>query len=188
MNELKLLDILKQQGLGPRVGTRPEGQRVKPQIDAALRATHEKDVLLLDCAGMEVVSHSFADEVIALPLSRLIAGEYGEKYLVVRIERDDICEDLGGALRKRNLALLRLRKNGRKHWEVLGALSTELRQTLELIAQEGPVSTGELAQRLGLKLQACSNRVVELGRLHLIRRERVEGERGLKHENALAMA
>ncbi len=188
MNDLKLLDILKKHALGARVGTRPEGQRVRPDIDAALRATREKDALLIDFDGMEVVSHSFADEVIAIPLSRLIAGEYGEKYLVVRIDRDDICEDLGSALRKRSLALLRLRRNGRKHWDVLGALSEELRETLELIAREGPASTGELAQRLELKLQACSNRVVELGRLRLIRRERVEGERGLKHENALAMA
>ena len=188
MQELKLLDSLKKHHLGPRVGTRSEGQRVKAEIDAALRRTRETDVLLVDFSGVEVMSHSFADEVIAIPLSRLVAGEYGEKYIVARIERDDICEDVAAALRKRGLSMLRIRGATSRNCQPLGAISVELKGTLDVIAKHGPVSTGDLAKRLGLKLQACSNRVVELGRQRLIRRDRVEGERGLKHKNALAVA
>lgn len=188
MREVKLLDILKKHGLSPRVGLRQEGQRVRPDIEAELRATPEKEVLLLDFTGVEVMSHSFADEIIAIPLSRLVAGEHGEKYLVVRIGRDEVCDDLDGALRKRGLTLLRLHGADRNNWSVLGSLSQELQETLRRIGDEGPISTGSLAERLGLKLQACSNRVVELGRQKLIRRGRVEGERGVKHENRLAVA
>lgn len=188
MQEIRLLDILRKHDLGSRVGLREEGQRVKADIEAAIRAMKEKDVLLIDFTGVEVLSHSFADEIIALPLSRLVAREHGEKYLVIRIDKDELCEDLEGALRKRDLALLRLRGSGRRAWTVLGALSDELRETLKVIGDEGPIATGSLAERMGLKLQACSNRVVELGKQHLIRRSRVEGERGVKNENALAIA
>jgi DNA-binding MarR family transcriptional regulator len=94
---------------------------------------------------------------------------------------------LNGALKKRGLALLRLRGKDPKNWSVLGDLSKELADTLKVIGNEGSIPTGSLAEKMGLKIQACSNRVVELGRLHLIRRSRVEGERGVKHENALAI-
>lgn len=187
MYEIKLIDVLKKYNLGSRVGLREEGQRVRPDIEAAIRAVKEKETLLIDFTGIEVMCHSFADEIIAIPLSRLIAGEYGEKRLVVRIDKDELCADLEAALNKRGLVLLRLRGNGHRNWSVLGNLSDELKNTLKVIGEEGPITTGSLADRMDLKLPACSNRVVELGKQRLICRVRVEGERGVKHENALAL-
>jgi|GEM_PF-4833272 len=186
MPEIKFIDILRKHKLGARVGLRTEGHQVAPDIEDALRRIQEMETLIIDFADIEVMSHSFADETIAIPLSRLVAGEHGEKYLAVRIDKDELCVDLENALNKRGLVLLRLRGAGNRHWSILGTLSDELRKTAELIGNLRAVSAGDLAPRLGISLQACSNRVVELGKKRLIQRIRVEGERGVKYENVLA--
>jgi hypothetical protein len=185
LKRLKLIELLEKHKLGSRVGVREEGKMVAPDIETELQNLPERELLLLDFKGIEVFSHSFADEVIARSLSRLVSQEYGDKFFAVEIHQNELCEDLNGALVKRSLAMIRFVDAGLKRWEVLGSLGDELKETLHVIAEEGKASTGELAdKKKDVSLQAWSNRVMELSRLRLVRRDRITGERGVKYENS----
>ena len=182
MKKINLLNLFVKHGLGPRVGIRSEGERVAVDVMEELKKIPEKELLIADFKGVEVFSHSFADEVIARPLLRLVNQEYGDKYFAVLMANDELRVDLDEALKRRDIAIIRFRDEELKTWEVLGVTNNQ--DTLKIISDHGPISTGEVAEKMGNQsIQACSNRVVELGRLRLIRRERIVGERGVKFEN-----
>ena len=65
MKEINLIEILRKHGLGSRDGLRDEGKLVKPDIQAAIQGIPEMETLLINFEGVEVLAHSFADEIIA---------------------------------------------------------------------------------------------------------------------------
>lgn len=160
---------------GEIVGTREQGSKVRPEILHQLREIPEGETLILDFDGVQVFSGSFADEVVALPYQRLVNGEYGDRYIVIRSKEREVLEDLEAKLEKRELAILVIR-NG--EWEVIGPLAEHLNETLRVIVSRGEISTPELAEVLDISLTNCNNRVVVLERLRLIERKRMNNPQG----------
>lgn len=155
---------------GPRIGTRLEGETARAALLLALTALGEPGRLLVALDGVEVLSGSFADEAIALPCGRLAAGEYGNRFLVVRAPDLELVDDLSHKLEQHHLAMLCLIDNG---WEVLGLLPPPIRETLALVIERHDVTAKELAQALGIKHNACLHRVGRLSALRLVGRQSV---------------
>ncbi len=64
-------------------------------------------VLVVDLAGLDVLSGSFADEALAETVARLAAGALPGRYLLVRSPSDELLEDLESKLKGRRLAAAR---------------------------------------------------------------------------------
>jgi hypothetical protein len=61
--------------------TRETGREVRSLIGRELGDSPAGSLLTLDFAGVGIIDFSCADECLAKVVTRLIAGEYGEKYL-----------------------------------------------------------------------------------------------------------
>lgn len=136
-------------------------------------------LVVLDLTGVELVNSSFSDEVLALPLQRICNGEYGERYLVVLTPTAEVIQDAQLPLEKRDLTVMVFigQELGRE-WHLMGTQKSYFDETLREIIRAGSLATGELAKVLDISLQNCSNRLTELGKRHLVQREREFGVRG----------
>ena len=155
---------------GTRLGTRLEGKAARERLLAALDGLPQPGRLMVLLDGVEVLSGSFADEAIAIPYSRLAAGEYGDRYLVLRAASAEIADDLSHKLDRRRLAALCSTDDG---WRVVGQLPSMIQETLALVIERGETTARELADALGIRHNACLHRVSRLTQLRLIRREAV---------------
>lgn len=174
---------------GTRLGTRLEGQTARESLLRALLAVREPGFLLVSLAGLDVLSGSFADEIIAIPYARICAGEYGDRSLVIASPSSEITDDLAHKLDRRGLAMMLVASSsvhtwplpgsdpGDPAWTVVGPLPTPMRETLDRIVAVGRTSARELADDLSIQHNTCLHRVNRLAELRLIYR-RVIGVAG----------
>ncbi|MBN1859428.1 hypothetical protein JW848_09515 [Candidatus Bipolaricaulota bacterium] len=167
---------------GTRLGTRLEGRTAREALLRALRAVREPGFLLVSLAGLDVLSGSFSDEIIAIPYARICAGEYGNRSMVIDSPNIEIADDLAHKLERRGLAMIILTSasmhtqslpGSDREWTVLGPLAAPMRETLNRIVALGRTSAGQLAVDLGIQHNTCLHRVNRLAALRLIHRRRV---------------
>ena len=152
---------------GVRLGTRAEGESAQRALAASLRALPPDGQLLVSLEGLEVLSTSFADEVIGRTYDGLVRGIYGDRTMVLRSSSDDLADAVDVKLDRRKLAMLCLFDGG---WRLLGAQTEAMRETLEVIVSAGVTTTRVIAETLDIALNASVNRVALLDRLRLVRR------------------
>lgn len=169
--------LVQDAGFPPRVGTRIEGAFIQPLVVQQLRATSEP-LVVMDVLGLEMVTSSFADEVIAKTLQNVCNGEFGDRYLAVVTPSKEAIEDLSRGLNERKLSVLVFEGSLEGPWWVQGIDKAYFRETLEVVMKNGRLETGAVTRLLGLNPQACSNRLAELARRRLIRRVRDYGAKG----------
>ena len=63
--------------------TRPSGQAIRERIERDIEKEPEGAVIALDFSKIGVIDYSCADEIVAKLVSRLLSGEYGDKYLLL---------------------------------------------------------------------------------------------------------
>jgi len=165
---------------GTRLGTRLEGGTAREPLLRALQAVPEPGFLLVSLVGLDVLSGSFADEIIAIPYARICAGEYGDRSIVIASPNPEITDDLAHKLERRGLAMIvvadepPLPEAGPDHaWTVLGPLAPPMHETLERIIAVGRTSARQLADDLGIQHNTCLHRVNRLAALRLIYRQRI---------------
>lgn len=157
--------------------TRETGQTVRSFIARELEALAAGDLMTLDFSGVGIIDFSCADECLAKLLTRLIAGEYGEKYLRLSGLGESQRENIHVALERKRLAALLVRPDG--SWDCLGTITPHLRETLNLLVARRRLSAREMVGLLDLELTASSTRLGSLHRLRLVRRrERTIGDGG----------
>jgi hypothetical protein len=177
LTPVRVSTLLDRHGLPRRVGTRSEGQRVRPDMLEAVGAAPR--LVVVDLHGVELLNSSFADEIVALPLQRVCSGEFGDRYLVVVTPSLEVIQDVQLPLEKRNLTLMVFEGElAANRWSLLGISKSYFVETLTAIMRLGNASTGDLAKVLDISLQNCSNRLTELSSRRLIQREREFGVRG----------
>ncbi len=155
---------------GARVGTRLEGKAAREGLLEALLSLPEPGRLVVSLDGVEVLSGSFADELIALPYARLTTGEFGDRYMILRAPTLALAEDLSHKLDRRRLAMLCFTKTS---WSVLGLLPPPMQETLDLVIERKEATAGDLAEALQIRHNTCLHRVGRLAELRLIRRQEV---------------
>lgn len=157
--------------------TRETGKIVRSLIAREIGALAPGDVMTLDFSGVGIIDFSCADECLAKLVTRLIAGEYGDKYLRLAGLGPSQRENIHVALERKRLPALLVQPDG--SWGCLGTVTPHLRETLQLIVTRQRVSARELTGLLDLELTAASTRLGSLHRLRLVsRRERPIGEGG----------
>jgi len=161
---------------GEMVGTREEGREAQKEIIQAIEGVPEGEGLILSLNGIKVFSGSFADEAVVTPYQRLIGGEYGEKYMLLECDNKEVMGDIEAKLERRKLAILVLR--GESGWYVVGALKKYLKETLGEVIKNKEVTANDLAEKLGISLTNCNNRLSTLYKMGLIKRERVNNPVG----------
>jgi hypothetical protein len=157
--------------------TRDTGRRVRAEAARIVASLEEGGLLTLDFDGVGIIDYSCADEFLAKLLTRLIAGEYGEKYVCLSNLNASQEENIAVALEKKRLSALLA--NPDSTWKCLGILKPYLRQTLDLVMDRETVSARELCTLLSLALNTSSTRLINLHRQRLvIRHERFIAEGG----------
>lgn len=157
--------------------TRETGKVIREKIERELEAEEERAIIALDFSDAGVIDFSCADEVVAKLISRLLSGEYGDKYLFLQGLNSNHRENLQVALERKKLAAL-VAKDDRS-WETLGLLLPYLEETLKVVMENGKITARELSQRLSIELNTSGTRLLNLHRLRLCTRiEEPQVEKG----------
>lgn len=166
---------------GKLMFTREFGRTVRGALVEALTGLPKGGVLYIDTRGVEIMDYSFADEAIGTLISRVAGGEYGERHLVLVEGERDLLENIEASLRQRNLAMIRIAAPGGEPI-IIGTLEDHLLETLEAVRKAGPITTADLAARLGLAHTACNNRATNLAQRGLIARRKEAGGKRYVYE------
>jgi hypothetical protein len=142
--------------------------------------TADWEIVTLDFSGVGVIDYSCADEFLAKLITRLIAGEYGEKYLCLANLNPAQRENVEVALERKRLPVIVL--NPDDTWQCLGTIKPYLSQTLDLVMAREKISARELSGLLHLELNTSSTRLINLHRQRLVtRQERFISEGGREY-------
>jgi Winged helix-turn-helix DNA-binding len=156
---------------GKLMVTRGTGRRVREALAEALEELPSGGVLYVDTRGVELMDYSFADEALGILVSRVAAGEYGDRRVVLVEEDRELLENIEASLRQRGLAMVRVDEPGAAP-RIVGEVSEHLVETLQAIQDAGSITNADLAARLGLNHTACNNRATNLLKLGLIHRRK----------------
>jgi len=149
------------------------------RLEKEIATSAEHSTIALDFTGVGVIDYSCADEVIAKLVSRLLANEYGDRYILLKNLSTTQRENIQVALERKNLAALEEDHSG---WRIIGMINNYLQKTLEIVMEKGSMSSSELAEILKLELNNVSTRLINLHKIRLLKRiSEVNGQRGKSH-------
>jgi hypothetical protein len=156
---------------GKLMVTRGTGRKVREALAESLAGLPSGGVLYVDTRGVDLMDYSFADEALGILVSRVAAGEYGERHVVLVEEDREMLENIEASLRQRNLAMIRVDEPGAAP-RIVGEVPEHLVETLQAIQEVGSITNADLAAKLGLNHTACNNRATRLHKLGLIHRQK----------------
>lgn len=156
---------------GKLMVTRGTGRRVREVLVEALEDLPAGGVLYVDTRGVELMDYSFADEALGILASRVAAGEYGDRRVVLVEEDRELLENVEASLRQRGLAMVRVGEPGGAPG-IVGEVPDHLVETLHAIHVAGSITNADLAAKLGLNHTAMNNRATRLFKLGLIHRRK----------------
>lgn len=161
----------------PFLATRERGRRVREDVEDELGRIEAGHTLALDFSGVEGVTVSFGDELLAKLVIDRATGRFLDRGLVVEGANEDVRETLETVLARRKVAALNIDADGRP--EILGG-PRWLPETLEAALDLRSFSAVALAERLDLTPQAANNRLAGLIATGGVVREQVVPEGGGK--------
>jgi hypothetical protein len=161
--------------------TRERGEHAYQVFLQHMREISDGYALLLRFPANQLLDSSFADETIVRLGEALMEGTFGERGLLIAGLTDDSLHNLEATIRYRGakLALIAITDTG--GWRLIGKLEPSLRETLELIVQQGTMTAPELARHLNLAINTASTRLKRLHALHLVWREYAVSQKGLEY-------
>jgi len=165
----------------PDLLTRDLGRRAFSCFERELRQTPECQTLILDGKDIILFDSSFFDEAILNLFVKIVAGEYGNRFLLLCNISNDSLVNVEGAIKRRNLKNAIPIKNHAK-WHFVGTLEPNLEETARLIVRRGQLTARELADHLKIGINNASNRLRRLHELRLAKREELSSESGLYHQ------
>lgn len=156
--------------------TRPSGQSIRERIEKDILREREGEIVALDFSRIGIIDYSCADEVAAKMISRLLAGEYGERYIILTGLNENQKENIEVALERKGLAVIaELRRSevgGRKQETggLIGNLNNYLQETLNFISKRGKITANDLSAALNLPANTSGTRLLNLHKKRLVRR------------------
>lgn len=103
------LGLLAREVLGNEVAhlvTRASGEAVRGKVEGYIAGLPGQAVLVVDFSAVGIMDFSCGDELVAKLVSRLIAGEYGDRYLVLGNVSAEHRENIQVALERKELAVM----------------------------------------------------------------------------------
>ena len=148
--------------------TRPSGQVIRERIERDIAGEGDGVVITLDFSKIGVIDYSCADEIVAKLISRLLSGEYGEKYITLTGLTENQRENIEVALERKDLAVMAEMQGGKKI--LLGSLNNYLKETLNLILKKGKINAKELSESMKLEANTSGTRLLNLYKKRLVKR------------------
>ncbi len=148
--------------------TRQTGQIIRDRIERDIAKESDRMVIAIDFSEIGVIDYSCSDEIIAKLMSRLLSGEYGDKYIMLTALNENQKENIEVALERKDLAVIaEMRENGKI---LVGRLNNYLVETLDLIFQKGSITASELSDALKLPANTSGTRLLNLHKKRLAKR------------------
>ncbi len=181
MDEMVKYDLSKllkdELGNGSRdLVTRPSGQAIRERIERDLEKEPEGAVIGLDFSKIGVIDYSCADEIVAKLVSRLLAGEYGDKFMMLAGLNENQKENIEVAVERKDLAVTAEMTDGRRL--VLGSLNNYLKDTLEFVVQKKKATSKDLSDAKKIEANTSGTRLLNLYKKRLVRRVEETGRDG----------
>lgn len=148
--------------------TRPSGQVIRERIERDIINEKDGDVIALDFSKVGIIDYSCADEVVAKLISRLLSGEYSDKYIVLAGLNENQKENIEVALERKELAVMAGMRNGKK--VLIGSLNNYLKETLNFILKKGKITAKELSDAMKLEMNTSGTRLLNLYKKRLVKR------------------
>jgi predicted HTH transcriptional regulator len=101
-------------------------------------------------------------------MSRLLSGEYGDKYIVLTGLNENQKENIEVALERKDLAVMAQMRDGSR--VLIGSLNSYLQKTLDLIIKKGKLTAGELSDVFKLPANTSGTRLLNLHKKRLVKR------------------
>lgn len=146
---------------------RQTGKIIRDQIEINIKKEKNGAIIALDFSNVGIIDYSCADEIVAKLISRLLSGEYGNKYIILTGLNENQKENIEVALERKRLAVM-AEVNGKKL--LIGELNNYLRQTLDFILKKGLVTAKELSEALGIEMNTSGTRLLNLHKKRLVKR------------------
>ncbi len=148
--------------------TRPSGQEIRERIERDIENVPEGAVVSLDFSKIGIIDYSCADEIVAKLVSRLLAGEYGDKYLMLAGLNENQKENIEVAIERKDLAVIaEMRDDSRV---VLGNLNNYLKDTLDFIVKKKRATSKELSEARKVEANTSGMRLLNLHKKRLVKR------------------
>ena len=148
--------------------TRPSGQVIRERIERDIAQEEDGIVIALDFSKIGIIDYSCADEIVAKLISRLLSGEYGDKYITLIGINENQKENIEVALERKDLAVMAAMREGSKI--LLGSLNNYLKETLNLILKKGRITAKELSESMKLEANTSGTRLLNLYKKRLVKR------------------
>jgi len=148
--------------------TRSSGQVVRERIERDIEKEEDITVIALDFSRIGIIDYSCADEITAKLISRLLGGEYGDRYLILKGINDNQKENIEVALERKALAAMAEMRDGTK--VLIGSLNNYLRETLEFVVENGRITAKDLSGALQLEANTSGTRLLNLHKKRLVKR------------------
>lgn len=149
--------------------TRQSGQVIRERIEKDIAKEEDGAVIALDFSKIGVIDYSCADEIVAKLISRLISGEYGNRYITLTGLNENQKENIEVALERKDLSVMAEMKDGRNI--LIGSLNNYLKETLNFILKRGKIVANELSDALKLPANTSGTRLLNLHKKRLVKRE-----------------
>ena len=155
--------------------TRQSGQVIRERIERDIAQEEDGEIISLDFSKIGIIDYSCADEIVAKLISRLLSGEYGDRYIVLAGLNENQKENIEVALEKKDLAVIAEMRNGKKI--LLGSLNNYLKETLNLILKKRKITAKELSECMKLEANTSGTRLLNLHKKRLVKRidETIDG-------------
>jgi hypothetical protein len=148
--------------------TRPSGQVIRERIERDMEKEEERTVVALDFSEIGIIDYSCADEIVTKLISRLLSGEYGEKYILLTGLNDNQRENIEVALERKDLAIMAEMRDGKRL--LLGNLNNYLRETLEAIVKKDKITAKDLSEIVKIGANTSGTRLLNLHKKRLVKR------------------
>ncbi len=170
MITLSLYKLLKEelQNGSADLVTRQSGQIIRNRIEKEIENAKDGEIVVLDFSNTGIIDYSCSDEIIAKLVSRLLSGEYGDKYIILLGLNENHKENIEVALERKELAVM-AQMNDSKIL-LLGSLNKYLAETLSLILKKGTITSKELSETMNLEANTSGMRLLNLHKKRLVQR------------------
>lgn len=148
--------------------TRQSGQAIRERIEKDITEEKGGEIIALDFAKIGIIDYSCADEIVAKLISRLLSGEYGDKYIVLTGLNENQKENIEVALERKDLAVMAQMRNSEK--TLLGSLNNYLKETLHFILKRNKITAKELSDTMKLEANTSGTRLLNLHKKRLVKR------------------
>jgi len=148
--------------------TRQSGQVIRNRIERDIGNEEEGEVVELDFSEIGIIDYSCADEIVAKLISRLLSGEYGDRYIILTGLNDNQKENIEVALERKDLAVMAQMKNGNE--VLLGNLNNYLKETLNFVLKKHEITAKDLSEAFSLEANTSGTRLLNLCKKRLVKR------------------